>query len=505
MMMIRAAAVDLGASSGRVSVVTVADDRLDVECVHRFPTRPVQVGQRLVWSAFDIYREIEAGLSQAAQSGTIDSIGIDTWGCDYGLVSPAGDLVGEPICYRDPRTTIVGADGFSAIQRVHEAMPPRLLYSRTGTGFQTYNSVYQLADDLATGRLRPGDSVLMMPDLVAYWLTGRRIGEVTIASTTGLIDPVARRLARDVADEIKGPAKTAGGLAEHWCRLVEPGTVVGPIAEAVADRTGLVPGTPVVAVASHDTASAVAALPCLPEDGQAAFISSGTWSLVGMELTSPILTEAGRQANFTNELGCAGRVTYLRNVMGLWVLNETMRVMTTQSLDEVLAGAAASPGGRLFDIDDPSLLPAGDDMPQRVCRLLNITDARPAQLVRAILDSLAAEYATAIRQMSDITGRSADHIHILGGGSQNRLLCQLTADATGLPVAAGPVEASSLGNGLVQSAVMGRRAGLGTSSADDPGPCGVTPDELARMRRLVSSTQSLTHYAPTRKGTDHGS
>jgi len=499
---VRAAAIDLGASSGRVSVVEVGAGQLRATSVHRFTTRTVQLGRRLVWDLPGMYAEIEAGLAAAAATGRIDSVGIDAWGCDYGLVEPGGDLIGLPICYRDPRTVTPGDDGLSAVDRMHAAIDWATYYSITGTQFQPFNTIYQVIDDVRCGRASRGEVALMIPDLVAYWLTGRRTAEVTNLSTTGLLDPQRRQL----ADGLVEPLENAAGftrhpsgltsLIEHWRGLLEPGCVIGPVTDGVARRTGLSAGTPVVAVASHDTASAVVAVPGA-EGRQWAFVSSGTWSLVGVEVLEPVVTEAGRDANFTNELGVAGTVRYLRNVSGLWVLTECVRAWAAAhagvSLSGLVSAAADDTTRRLFDINDPSLMAAGDDMPERVARLIGQDALTPVATTRAILESLAHSYADSIKQSERLIERRVDVVHIVGGGSQNALLCQLTADATGLPVVAGPVEASTLGNGLVQAWALGERSGGvrdGTISQGD----------LATMRRLVADTQPLVRYEP-KKGT----
>lgn len=493
----RVAAIDLGASSGRVSVVEVGAERLRVASVYRFTTRTVHLGGRLVWDVVGMYAKIEAGLASAAATGRIDSVGVDTWGCDYGLVGIGGDLDGLPICYRDPRTMTPGADGATAVDRMHSVADQSALYSMTGTQFQPFNTIYQLVDDSRggrSGRIRNGDIALMIPDLIAYWLTGCRSAEVTNVSTTGLLDPWRRQL----ADGLVGPLQAAAGftghpstrlaaLISHWRSLVEPGSVIGPVTSEVAERTGLAAGTPVIAVASHDTASAVVAVPGA-EDRQWAFISSGTWSLVGVELFGPVVTKTGRAANFTNEMGVGGTVRYLRNVTGLWVLNECVQAWKTVDPDvalDVLLDAAADETVRgVFDINDPSLMAAGTDMPKRVAGLIGRDDLSRPAITRAILDSLATAYAESVSQATHCSGRQVAVVQIVGGGAQNSLLCQLTADATGLPVVAGPVEASTLGNGLVQAWSL--QSGGGAISETD----------LDAMRKLVTSTQPLIRYEP---------
>lgn len=501
----RTAAIDLGASSGRVSVVETGAGELRASSVHRFATRTVQLGRRLVWDLPGIYAEIEIGLAAAAATGRIDSVGIDAWGCDYGLIGPGGDMGGLPICYRDPRTTEPGDDGVSAVDRMHSAIDWATYYSITGTQFQPFNTIYQLVEDSRCGRLRHGETALMIPDLIAYWLTGCRTAEVTNVSTTGLIDPWRRQLADGLIEPLENatgftqhPSLRPIPLIAHWRGLLEPGCIIGPVTDDVAHRTGLPAGTPVVAIASHDTASAVVAVPDA-DDRQWAFISSGTWSLVGVEVPEPIVTEAGRDANFTNELGVAGTVRYLRNVSGLWVLTECVRAWTAVdasiSLNGLVDAAANVTAGKLFDVNDPSLLAAGADMPERIAHLVGQDDLTPVETARVILESLAHSYADSITQAGELSGRPVEVVHIVGGGSQNALLCQLTADATGLPVVAGPVEASTLGNGLVQAWALGNwSAGVRQSKGT------ISLADLTAMRRLVASTQPLVRYE-AKKGT----
>ena len=494
----RVAAVDLGASSGRVSVVDVDDNVLRVTCVRRFDTSAICVDGCLVWDITRIFAEIEAGLAAAAATGRIDSVGIDSWGCDYGLVSQAGDLKQLPSCYRDKRTLTPDENGASTVDLVHETIDRDTLYAMTGTQFQPFNTLYQLVDDARHQRLHLGDVALMIPDLVAYWLTGHMTSDVTNLSTTGLVDPWRRQLAAG----LMGPLRAASGdadnvlfaqLLRHWRQLGQPGCLIGLVTADIAQRTGLPPATPVVGVATHDTASAVVAVPVESGDGDHwAYISSGTWSLVGVELPAPVVTQAGGTANFTNELGVANTVRYLRNITGLWVLNECVRAWQTASADvsmEALVNAAANEAtGVMFDIDDPSLLSPGLDMPVRVARLMGRDNPPQASITRAILDSLASAYARAVNQVEQLCGRHVKVIHIVGGGSQNGLLCQLTADATGLPVIAGPVEASTIGNALVQAWALGWRV--------QPSGATVSQADLENMRRLVARTQPLLRYEP---------
>jgi rhamnulokinase len=458
------AAVDLGASGGRVMAGQVSAAGVELHEVHRFPNEPVAAGGTLYWDILRLYAEVRHGLAAAARSFPLASAGIDSWGVDYGLLDETGALLGNPVHYRDARTTGLPA-------RVHAAVPAAELYAVTGIQQLPFNTIYQLA---ATPMLPHAATMLLIPDLLAYWLTGVPGAEITNASTTSLFDVRARAWAT-------GLIERAGLPPRIFPPLRRPGEVIGP----VMGPNG--PGSPLpfIAVASHDTASAVAAVPAV---GPAfAYISSGTWSLAGMELDAPVLTAASRAANFTNETGVDETVRYLRNLTGLWLLQESLRCWPGSSLDDLLAGAARVPRLRfVIDPDDPVFVPPGD-IPGRIASWLTdrceaVPDG-PAETVRCILDSLALAYRRAIGQAQSLSGRHADVVHVVGGGARNSLLCQLTADATGLPVIAGPAEATCFGNVLVQARALG-----------------AAPGDLAGMRALIRSTQPLRFFSPAGDG-----
>ncbi|MDR6504997.1 rhamnulokinase [Arthrobacter oryzae] len=481
------AAVDIGASSGRVILGRVAagsagsEGKATLETVHRFPNGVVESDGGLRWDFDALFAEVLSGLAAAAgvaaeRGETIRSIGIDTWAVDYGLVNTAGELTAQPFSYRDDRSR-------AAVAQVHQKLDPARLYATTGLQFLQFNTIYQLATEPDLDGLQ----ALLIPDLIAFLLTGVRRTEATNASTTGLFDAVAAEWAVEFLTALGLPKKL-------FPPLIQPGDTVGTLLPGIAERTGLDPATKVVAVGSHDTASAVAAVPAgsAPDagtgaagQGNFAYISSGTWSLVGVELTQPVLTEASRAANFTNERGVDGTIRYLRNVGGLWLLSECQRTWAQQgytaALDELLSAAAALPlGGPQINADDPYFI-APDNMPERIRAAVRntgtvLTDS-PAAITRCILDSLAAGYARTIADAERLADVPVDVVHIVGGGSQNRLLCQLTADATGKRVIAGPVEATALGNVLVQA----RAAGVVTGS-------------LAELRALVRGSQALESY-----------
>jgi rhamnulokinase len=444
------AAVDLGASSGRVMVGRVGPSEVRLAEAHRFANEPVRAGGTLHWDILSLYRGVLDGLAKA---GPVDSIGIDSWAVDFGLLDASGALLGNPVHYRDGRT-----DGVP--ERVAGLIGDKRLYAVTGLQKLPFNTIYQLVAAVGTPQYEAARQVLLIPDLLAYWLTGELGAEYTNASTTELVDVHTR--------DWSAPLITGVGLRPSlFPPIRRPGTVLG-------DHEG----TPVVAVGSHDTASAVVGVPAAGE--RFAYISCGTWSLVGLELPAPVLTEASREANFTNEGGVDGTIRYLRNVMGLWPLQECMREWATSDISVLLASAAREPALKhVVDLDDSSFLPPGD-MAGRVRRAAGLAaDSTPAVLTRCILDSLALAQQRAVEQAQELAGRDVDAVHIVGGGARNELLCQLTADACGLPVLAGPVEATALGNILVQARAAG-----------------VLDGDLAALRAVLRQTQQIVRYEP---------
>ncbi|MFL1377048.1 rhamnulokinase [Nocardiopsis protaetiae] len=458
------AAVDLGASSGRVIAGRIEGGRLLTEEVARFPNGPVAVPAAgrttLHWDVLSLYAGVVEGLRRIAPV----SVGIDTWAVDYGLLDADGALLGNPVHYRDSRT-----DGVP--ERVFEHWPAEQMYAVNGLQVQPFNTVFQLAAEAASARLLAARDLLLIPDLLGYWLTGVKAAELTNASTTGLVDVRERRWApealRLLEDSFGVPARAL--LPD----LVEPGTVVAPL-------RGELGGAPLVAVGSHDTASAVVAVPATTPDF--VYISSGTWSLVGVELDAPVRSEESRAANFTNELGVDGTVRYLRNVSGLWLLQESLRTWREVDLADLLERAARVPAlSCVVDVDDPRFLPPGD-MPARIAAFAAETGQRPpeseAEFTRCILDSLALAYRKAVHQAAELSGKNVDVVHIVGGGVNNALLCRLTADAVGLPVIAGPAEGTAIGNLLVQARAVGTIDG-----------------GLSDLRRIVAaSTETVTYH-----------
>ncbi|HEY5881066.1 MAG TPA: rhamnulokinase family protein, partial [Nakamurella sp.] len=421
------AAVDLGASSGRVMLGRVAPDRLELTQINRFRNGAVRMPDGLYWDILGLYQDILDGLRDAhRRSPELAGIGIDTWAVDYGLLGPGGGLVGNPRNYRDPRTDAV-------IEKVQQRVSAAQLYAANGLQHLPFNTVYQFAAEPDLTDMR----ALLIPDLLGYWLTGNQVSEQTNASTTGLLSAVTGDWDPALIDRLGLPA----GLLPP---VLAPGHTVGELTAAVREDTGIDRAPTVTTVGSHDTASAVVGVPAKNENF--AYISCGTWGLVGVELDTPVLTEESRAANFTNERGVDGTIRYLRNVMGLWILSETLRTWRlhgrTGTLPELLEKAALVPaGGPTFDPDAPEFLAPGD-MAARItaaCRARGhrVPQSR-AEVVRCILDSLAV--AARIEDAARLSGRSIEVVHVVGGGSLNALLCQLIADACGRPVVAGPVE-----------------------------------------------------------------
>jgi rhamnulokinase len=463
------AAVDLGASSGRVMVGRVGAGTLRLTEAHRFPNRPVCTAGTLHWDILALYAGVLDGLRAAGAGGVrLDSVGIDGWAVDHGLLDADGRLLGNPVHYRDRRTEGVA-------EKVWTALPAARLYAATGIQYAPFNTLYQLVAAAGTAQLAAAKRLLMIPDLIAYWLTGEQGTEITNASTTQLMDPRTGGWAEEVA-------RAAGVDLGLFAPLRSPGDQAGTVLPEVLRETGLAGPVPVTAVGSHDTASAVAAVPAA--DGERfAYICTGTWSLAGLELGAPVLTEASRAANFTNELGIDGTVRFLRNITGLWLLQECMREWGARDVAPLLRAAAGRPGLRsVVDACDPAFLAPGG-MPARIAAACRTTGQPvpedPAAITRCVLDSLAMAHRAAVLDAQRLAGRPVDVVHVVGGGARNGLLCRLTADACGLPVVAGPPEAAALGNVLVQARARG-----------------LLPDRAA-ARSLVARTQPLTRHLPS--------
>lgn len=445
-------AVDLGAESGRVMLGALSGGRLQLEELHRFPNQPVALPSGLYWDAFRLFLEITKGLAAAGQRKLkVAGIGVDTWGVDFGLVARDGSLIDCPRHYRDERTNGVPEKLFAVVPRAE-------VFAATGIQIMAINSLYQLyAMKLAgSAALDDAERLLFMPDLLNYWLTGEQRSEVTIASTSQFYNPQTRGFETGLLERLGIPGRILAPL-------IEAGTRLGTLRQQVADSTGLGP-VPVYATAAHDTASAVAAVPAQGEDW--CYISSGTWSLMGVELPRPVVNERSAALNFTNEAGFGGRTRFLKNIAGLWLLQECRRAWAAQGETfsyQALVSMAQEAGPARGVIDPDDFLQPGD-MPARIAEWCMAHGIAAPQTkggtCRLILESLAHRYNEVLEGLEALTGRKIRTIYIVGGGSRNGLLNQLVANATGRTVVAGPVEATAAGNVIVQAIGAGELASL---------------------------------------------
>jgi len=441
--MSRALAIDLGASSGRVTVATFDDGQVQLEEIHRFANNPVRANGTLYWDILSILHEIKTGIAKATADGEVDTIGIDSWGVSFALIDEYGRMVDMPVHYRDDRTD----DWLQLFERI----PKEEIYAITGIQNMQINTIFQL-DYLA--RKRPKDiesakAFLMIPDLLNYFLTGEKNNEYTIASTTQLMDAKTRSWSKQLIDRI-GMDPTVFG------NITMPGTISGVLTGMICEETRSKPVN-VYCIASHDTASAVAAIPA-PGKSDYMYISSGTWSLVGTELDEPLLSKAALIHNFTNEGGAQGRIRFLKNVMGSFLVQETRKQWAREGKDYSFVdldgmGEAAPHVGSYIDVDDTLFIKEGN-IPERIASFCKKTDQRVPQtegeIMRVIYESLALKYRYIAEKMAECTDKKVHAIHIIGGGSQSDTLCRMTANATGLPVFAGPSEATTIGNAIVQ-------------------------------------------------------
>jgi rhamnulokinase len=442
-------AVDLGAESGRVVLGRFDGSRVVLEELHRFPTPPRQHDGHLRWDLNGLWSQIRTGLAAAGvAAGTVDAVGVDAWGVDYGLLGRDGELLGDPVSYRDPRTKGMLEEAIGRVGRER-------LYLATGIQLLEINTIFQLMAEARAGSLGQADRLLLIPDLFHHLLSGAAVAEYTVASTTGAYDMAGGRWAVNLLDEL--------GLPTHMLpEVVDAGTDLGPVRLELPEYAS----AKVITPPSHDTASAVVGAPLADPD--AAYISSGTWSLVGVEIKQPVINEAAMTANLTNEGGAFGTIRLLRNSSGLWLLQESRRQWAREgreySYDELVRLATPAPSGvSIVNADHPDFVAPGD-VPARVRAYCAHTGQSvpddDAAVTRCVMDSLALGYRRALEDLAAITGHRLSAVHIIGGGSRNQLLNQLVADVSGLPVIAGPAEATALGNILVQLVALGELGGL---------------------------------------------
>lgn len=465
-------AYDLGAGSGRAIAGRLTDRRIETEEIHRFANDPVQVGDRLHWDILRLFHELKQGLLAAKHRGLgLQSLAIDSWAVDFGLIGANGELLGNPYHYRDRQTD-------SAMERLLAEVSAAGIFDRTGIQFLPFNTIFQLyaMKNARSPLLREAQRFLMIPDLLRYFLTGEMLSEFTNATTTQLYHPVDKRWDPQLLKWIGVSESLFGPVAD-------PGTCAGALRPSLTEELGL-SAIPVYATAEHDTASAVAAVPSLSPTF--AYLSCGTWSLMGTEVDRPVINEKARELNFTNEGGVNGTFRLLKNIMGLWILSEARREWERQgrtySFPELIALASRAPAfASLIDPDDDAFLPPGD-MPDRIRRYCARTGQKapsePGEVVRCILESLALKYRYVLELTEQLSGQSFDALHMVGGGIQNALLCQWSANAIGRPVLAGPAEASAIGNLAVQWIAHGELA------------------DIWEARRVIRDSFPVTAYEP---------
>lgn len=467
----RALAFDFGASSGRAILGTFDGEKIRMEEVHRFSNDPVKLRGTLYWDVLRQFHEIKQGLLKAGRRGGFDTVAIDTWGVDFGLLDRDGCLLENPVHYRDLHTRGLVEESFQSI-------PQEEFYRLTGIEFMELNTVFQL---MALKRQRPAlleraETLLFMPDLFNYLLTGKKKTEFTIASTSQLMDAQTGGWSHAVLSRL--------GLPERLLTpIVPPGTAVGPLDSAICEELGLPPAQ-VVTVASHDTQSAVAAVPAQEKDF--IFISCGTWSLFGTELPEPLINETSAAMNITNERGVEGTTTFLKNIIGLWLIQESRRQWQREGQDYSYAeleqqALAARPFQCFIDPDAPEFVPQGD-LPRRVREFCEKTGQYVPQTVgevmRCIYESLALKYRLAFEKIRNCTGKDYSEIHVVGGGTKDGLLCRMTAASCGVPVLAGPIEATVLGNLAVQLIA-----------------CGAI-ENIRQARQIIARSEQILHYPP---------
>ena len=471
----RVLAFDFGASSGRAIIGCFDGDKITLEEVHRFSNDPVSVGGTVYWDVLRLFYEIKQGIIKAKIAGGFDSIGIDTWGVDFGLIDSEGKLMENPVHYRDARTV-------GLVDEAFKTMPKEKLYGITGIQFMELNTLFQL---ISLKKYRPwmlerADKMLFMPDLFGYMLTGKMCAEYSIASTSQLIDLAKRTWSKEILD--------AFGIKESvFAPLVQPGTVLGELSKEVCEECGVDP-VPVISVCGHDTQSAITSVPC--EDGDFAFLSSGTWSLFGTELDKPIVNETSMNINITNEGGFDGSTGFLKNIIGLWLIQESRRQWKREGEEYSYAdleklALAAEPFRCFIDPDAPEFVPHGN-IPERVREFCRRTGQHVPQTVgevmRCIYESLAMKYRLTFEKLRECTKRDYPVIHVIGGGTKDGLLCQMTANSCDRTVKAGPIEATVMGNVAVQLMSDG------------------SVENIGQARKIIADSSELKTFEPKDTG-----
>lgn len=467
----RVLAIDFGASSGRAILGTFDGSKISLEEVHRFSNDPVKIGDTMYWDVLRLFHEIKQGIIKAKEIGSFDSIGIDTWGVDFGLIDEFGCLLENPVHYRDERTK-------GLIEECAETVPNSEFYGTTGIQFMELNTVYQL---YALKKYRPhmlerADKILFMPDLFGYLLTGKMTTEYSIATTSQMVDLKTKKWATGLLDRLGIPSRLL-------CEIVPSGTTLGKVREDICTECGI-PATDVISVCGHDTQSAITAIPS--EEGDFAFLSSGTWSLFGTELKEPIVDEKSIAMNVTNEGGYDSSVGFLKNIIGLWLIQESRRHWNRHGSSYSYAdleklALAAEPFKCFIDPDAPEFVPHGN-IPERVreyCRKTNQpVPESVGEVMRCIYESLAMKYRLTLDNLEDCTGKAYPAIHVIGGGTKDTLLCRMTASSCNRKVVAGPIEATVLGNICVQLLA-----------------CGAI-ENVTEARKIVRESENTAEYLP---------
>lgn len=467
-------AFDLGAESGRGVIGTIDHGKMELADVHRFPNGPVAVGDRLYWNTLRLFSEIKETIGIASRDvDTLSGLGVSTWGIDFAMFDKEGELACPPHCYRDPQTT-------GMMEKVFEIVPKEEVFEETGIQFMSINALFHLyAYAMRTPeRLERVKRILNTPDSLNYWLTGIYRSELTIASTTQFFRGKDNTFATAMLERLGLPT-------DVFAETIEPGTLLGPLAAGTAEEIGVGP-VPVIAVAGHDTACAMAAVPYI--DPGAAAISCGTWSSIGVEVPEQCRTSAALANNFTNEIG-VGSFMFRKNMMGLWSLQECRRVWSHEGNDysyaELAQMAGREPGGSIIEPDYVEFLMPGD-MPKRIAEFCRTTKQSvpegAAAVARAIFDGMALKYRFLVDQIDEMLDRKTEVVHLVGGGSRNELLCQLTANALGRRVIAGPAEAAAMGNVMLQAIATGLIS------------------DAAAGREIIRNSVSPQEYTPAESG-----